>query len=289
MNKKLEAFFSLSKPRIGTLIMVTTALGFFMGGHGIVSWSLLAITLLGTFMSCAGAAALNNFIERDVDARMQRTCNRPLPSGLLTPAQALAYGVLMVLGGVSLLAVKVNLLTAFLALLTCFLYVVIYTPLKRITWLNTFVGAIPGALPPMGGWAAATGELGVGAWVLFLILFVWQHPHFYSIAWMYREDYRQAGFKMLPAIDSPEGTRTFRQIILYSIALIPVSLLPIWTGSAGWLYAFGAIVLGVTSLAVGIMFQRSKSVEDARRLLRTTVVYLPLLFFLIVADVQFFG
>ena len=289
MNKTLDAFLSLSKPRIGSLIMVTTALGFFMGGNGIVSWPLLGITLLGTFMSCAGAAALNCLVERDVDARMARTCDRPLPTGFLSPSQALTYGVLMVLGGVSLLAIKVNLLTAFLALLTCFLYVVIYTPLKRITWMYTLVGAIPGALPPMGGWAAATGELGIGAWVLFLILFVWQHPHFYSIAWIYRDDYRQAGFKMLPAIDTPEGTRTFRQILLYSIVLIPVSMLPILTGTASWLYAFGAIVLGVTSLAVAMMFRRSKSIEDARRLLRTTVVYLPLLFFLIVADVQFFG
>jgi protoheme IX farnesyltransferase len=270
-------------------VLVTTALGFFMAHSHIVSWSLLFFTLLGTFISSSGALALNNYLERDLDALMTRTRNRPLPAGEISPFEALCFGIVCVLLGVSLLVLKVNLLTGFLALLTSFLYVLVYTPLKRVTWLNTLVGAVPGALPPLGGWAAAAGEIGIGAWVLFLLMFIWQQPHFYSIAWMYREDYRQAGFQMLPSIEAENGDRTFRQIIFFSLALLPASLLPLFLGSAGWLYAFGAVVLGITMLKVVYLFDRSRSTEDARRLLKATVVYLPLLFFLIVADVQFFG
>ena len=258
-----------------------------MARNGVESWRLLLVTLLGTFVSCSGSAALNNYLERDVDSRMQRTRARPLPSGKISPPEALLFGVLMVLAGVALLSIEVNLLTGFLALLTSFLYVLVYTPLKRVTWLNTLVGAIPGALPPMGGWAAASGELGIGAWILFLIMFIWQQPHFYAIAWMYRDDYRQAGFKMLPAMEGPDGHRTFFQILLFSLALIPASLLPLFLGTTSWLYAFGAAVLGVILLLVALMFRESKSHADARRLLRATIVYLPLILFLIVADVQF--
>jgi protoheme IX farnesyltransferase len=188
-----------------------------------------------------------------------------------------------VLLGVSLLAWQVNLLTGFLSLLTVFLYVLVYTPLKRVTWWNTVIGAIPGALPPMGGWAAATGSLDLGAWVLFLILFVWQHPHFYAIAWMYREDYKRGGFKMLPVVE-PDGRSTFRQVIWFSVVLVPVSLLPGFLGMAGAVYTWGMAVLSLGMLWYGVVLARTHSVQDARVLLKVSVIYLPLFFILILGD-----
>jgi protoheme IX farnesyltransferase len=286
MKSKFQAYCTLSKPRIVTLVLVTTAIGYFFGGQGIRSYETLFITLVGTALCCAGAAVLNCYIERDVDKLMKRTMTRPLPTGEITPSEALAFGILLVLAGTTLLAWQVNLLTGFLALLTAFLYVLVYTPLKRITWLNTFVGAIPGALPPMGGWAAATGDLSLGAWVLFLILFVWQHPHFYAIAWMYKEDYLRGGLKMLPCVE-PDGESTFRQVIWYSILLIPISLLPTVMGMSGYVYLAGALVLGVGMLLSGLTVAKSRTVADAKKLLRTSVIYLPLLLILIVTDAGF--
>jgi len=214
---------------------------------------------------------------------MARTRLRALPSGRIEPAAALAFGVLLVLAGVALLATLVNLLSAFLVLLTAFLYVLVYTPLKKITWLNTPIGAIPGALPPMVGWAAITDSLGAGAWVLFAILFLWQHPHFYAIAWMYRDDYREAGYKMLSVID-PTGRRVFRQAILFSLALIPVSIALTALGLAWKMYLMGAVFLGSALLAASLHFAQHQQRADARRLLLTSVVYLPLLLILIVCD-----
>lgn len=286
MKSKFQSYCSLSKPRIVTLILVTTAIGYFFGGQGIHSYSKFFLTLFGTALCCGGAAVLNCYIERDIDKLMKRTMKRPLPTGEVSPAEALAVGILLVLSGVVLLVWKVNLLTGFLALLTAFLYVLVYTPLKRITWLNTLVGAIPGALPPMGGWAAATGELSLGAWVLFLILFLWQHPHFYAIAWMYKDDYLRGGLKMLPCVE-PDGESTFRQIIWTSVFLIPISLLPTVLGMSGYVYFYGALVLGLALLAAGIAVSRTKSLPDAKRLLRASVIYLPLLLALIVTDAGF--
>jgi protoheme IX farnesyltransferase len=286
MKRKLSAYLELTKPRILLLVLVTAAIGYFLGGQGIQSYSVLAITLLGTSICCGGAAALNHYIERDVDALMNRTKRRPIPSGIIAPADALAFGILLVLVGTSILVWKVNLLTGFLALLTAFLYALVYTPLKRITWLNTFIGAIPGALPPMGGWSAATGGLELGAWILFLILFVWQHPHFYSIAWMYREDYERGGFKMLPVVE-PDGLSTFRQILMYSIVLLPISLLPTVIGMSGIVYFAGTLIMGLILLAYGVILFESKTLVDARKLLRATIVYLPVLLILIVADASF--
>ena len=284
MKSRIGAYLALTKPRISSLVLVTTAIGFVLGSRSLgqsIASGTLALTLTGTLLSCAGAAALNSFLERDIDARMVRTCKRPLPLGVLHPGDALVFGVLLVISGVSVLAWKVNLLTGFLALLTAFLYVLVYTPLKRITWLNTMIGAIPGALPPMGGWSGATGHLDLGAWILFTILFLWQHPHFYSIAWMYRDDYREAGFKMLPSVE-PSGNRMFRHIIGFSLLLIPVSLLPLWVGMAGWIYGCGAGILGLFLLYVGVRFSMSRTAAYARKLLRASVVYLPLLLILIV-------
>ena len=283
MKNKLSHYIALSKPRILVMVVLMTAAGFFLGAKALDPLDTFFWALLGTAFSSAGAAALNNYLERDVDEKMSRTRTRALPAGLISPTEALFFGLLTVVLGVAILVWQVNMLTGFLSLLTAFLYVLVYTPLKRITWWNTVVGAIPGALPPMGGWAAATNDLTVGAWIVFLILFVWQHPHFYAIAWMYREDYEQGGFKMLPVV-YPDGKRTFRQIIGFSIALIPVSLLPYHYGIAGEVYAVGMTLLGIAMLAFGIKAWRSHSNQDARALLQASVVYLPLFFALILCD-----
>lgn len=282
-TSKLSGFVTLSKPRILVMVVLMTAAGYFLGAQTIDPvWTFL-MTLVGTAISSAGAAALNNYLERDCDLEMNRTKMRPIPQGIVSPGEALTFGWVAALLGVAVLTWQVNLLTGFLSLLTTFLYVVVYTPLKRITWWNTVVGAVPGALPPMGGWAAATGELGLGAWIVFLILFVWQHPHFYAIAWMYREDYERGGFKMLPVV-YPDGVRTFRQIIGFSIVLIPVSLLPYLYEMAGQIYAIGMLVLSVGMLAIAIKAWRSHEVSDAKALLQASVIYLPLFFALILCD-----
>ncbi len=281
---RVSAYLSLTKPRILTMVLVMSAAGFFLGAGGtLYPLDTFIIMLLGTALSSGGAAVLNHYLERDCDELMHRTRNRPIPAGKVTPEEALSFGLQLVLMGVVLLAWQVNLLTAFLSLLTVFLYVLVYTPLKRVTWWNTAIGAIPGALPPVGGWTAATGELDFGAWAVFLILFVWQHPHFYAIAWMFREDYERGGFKMLPVVH-PDGRSTFNQVIGFSIILIPISLLPVLTGMAGPLYGWGMTVLGLAMLAVGIKFARTRSVQDARLLLKASVIYLPLFFILILGD-----
>ena len=282
-------FYELAKPRIVGMVLVTTATGFLVAGPawtGFALWGRLALTLLGTGLAAAGAAVLNNYLERDTDARMPRTRLRALPAGRIEPAVALAYGVLLVLWGVVLLATLVNLLSAFVALLTAFLYVLVYTPLKKITWLNTPIGAIPGALPPVIGWAAGADSLGPGAWALFAILFLWQHPHFYAIAWMYRDDYRAAGYKMLSVID-PTGHRVFRQAILFSLALIPASIVLSALGLSGQLYLIGAVFLGSALLAATLHFAQHRQRADARRVLLASVVYLPLLLALIILDAGF--
>lgn len=284
MKRTLAAYIQLTKPRILGMVLVTFILGFFLGGQGLHSLRLLVLPLIGTAMVTGGASALNHYLERDADAKMDRTQNRPIPSGAVSPNAVMLFGVYLVLGGTLLLLWTANMLTAFLAILTAFLYVVVYTPMKRLTWLNTIVGAIPGAIPPMGGWAAATGRLDPGAWVLFAILFVWQHPHFYSIAWMFRDDYRKGGFKMLPVVE-PDGHSTFRQVVFFSAILIPVSLLPTLIHITGWVYFWGALAMGITFLATGAAFYRTGGSNlAAQRVLRASVVYLPLLLMLIVLD-----
>jgi protoheme IX farnesyltransferase len=284
--KNLRSYVELAKPRILSMVLVTTTIGFFLAAKGIHPLPTLLVTLLGVGCATGGSAALNNYLERDADGKMERTRHRALPAGTIQPSNALAFGISLVLIGLVALIWAVNLLTAFLVLLASFLYVLVYTPMKRLTWLNTTFGAIPGAIPPMCGWAAATGRLDPGAWVLFLILFAWQHPHFYAIAWMFRDDYRNAGFKMLPVVD-PSGTSTFRQTILFAVLLIGVSVLPTIIGMTGKVYCIGALVMGVALLVVGALFARSKSFLDARRLLKASVVYLPLLLLLIIVDAGF--
>jgi protoheme IX farnesyltransferase len=244
----------------------------------------LFLTLIGVGSATGGAAVLNNYLERDFDARMVRTRKRALPAGLIEPHRALAFGVGLVLSGVLLLVWAANLLAGFLVLLAAFLYVLVYTPLKRITWWNTTFGAIPGAIPPMAGWAAASGHVGPGAWALFAILFAWQHPHFFAIAWMFRDDYRAGGFKMLPVIE-PSGQWTVRLSVGFSLVLIAVSLIPTLIGMAGWLYFSGTLLIGLLLLSVALSFARDRSVGNARRLLKASVLYFPLLLLLIFLDV----
>jgi protoheme IX farnesyltransferase len=282
MNRS-RLYLELTKPRILVMVLVTTTLGFLLGGGNHGSFALLILTLAGVGGATGGAAVLNNFLDRDFDARMARTRKRALPAGLIEPARALSFGIGLVLTGVLLLAVKVNLLTGFLVLLAAFLYVVVYTPLKRLTWWNTTFGAIPGAIPPMAGWAAATGHVGAGAWALFAILFAWQHPHFFAIAWMFRDDYRAAGFKMLPVVE-PSGLNTVRLTLGFSILLIGVSLIPTLIGTAGWVYFSGTLSIGLLMLLVAVGFARDRSVGNARRLLKASVLYLPLLLLFMFLD-----
>lgn len=282
-NKKIKAYIEMSKPSITALVLITTALGFYFAQGGFQKPLLLLWTLIGSALTCSGAAILNQYLERDVDALMKRTQRRPLVIGTVTPAEALGFGISVILLGLALLVWKVNLLTAFLSLLTCFLYVLVYTPMKRLSWLNTTIGSIPGAIPPMGGWAAASNELGLGAWVLFLILFAWQHPHFYAIAWMYKDDYRRAGFKMLPVVYS-NPQFTVAQIMAFTFALISFSVLPAMIGMSGKIYFWGALVLGLGALYASVLFHRSQSLLNARKVLAASIIYLPLLLVVIIID-----
>lgn len=287
IKKSLFAsYLELTKPRILVMVLVTTVLGFYLGGEGISSIRLLAYLLLGVALVSGGSSALNHYLEREFDSKMHRTKNRPIPNGDISPAQALNFAITMTLLGIFILYVKVNILTSFLSLLTSFLYIMVYTPMKRASWLNTTVGAIPGAIPPLGGWAAATGGLSFEAGILFLILFIWQHPHFYAIAWMMREDYARGGFKMLPVVE-PNGNRMFDHVLWFSFALVPISLIPTVIGMSGFIYFVGVLIAGIILCMISKSFARSRSLDDAKRLLRATVVYLPVLLFLIIIDVSF--
>ncbi|MBI1318863.1 MAG: protoheme IX farnesyltransferase [Candidatus Hydrogenedens sp.] len=280
---KLSAYVDLTKPRILTMVLVTGALGYCLPAHGVFPIDRFLFMLLGTGLSSAGAGAFNHFLEREIDKGMDRTKNRPLPSGTLLPWQALMVGIACSLAGVGILWYFVNGLSALLAASTIVLYAIIYTPMKRVSWLNTPIGAIPGAIPPMIGWAAATGSLEFGAWVLFAILFLWQHPHFYAIAWMFKDDYARAGFKMLPVV-APDGKATFRQSWAAALVLIPVSLWPTFVQMTGWLYFLGAFIIGIWFLSACVRWRISGSVLDARRVLRVSVIYLPVLLLLILVD-----
>ena len=285
MNKLslYRSYWSMTKPGIVMMVLVTTALGFYFADHGFHQPILLLWTLLGSGLSCAGATVLNQYLERDVDALMQRTKRRPIPMGIISPAEALAFGVSLILMGLLILCLKVNLLTGFLSLLTCFLYTLVYTPMKRLSWLNTTIGAIPGAIPPLGGWAAATNHLDPGGWILFLILFTWQHPHFYAIAWIYKEDYKKQDLKcFLSSILMLK--LLFRKLQLLVFFLIAFSLMPTLMGMSGKIYFWGALVLGAGMLYTAFLFQKTHSILDARKILAASIAYLPLLLVLIIVD-----
>lgn len=279
----LRAYLELTKPRIVTMVLVTAVLGYALGRGGLRPLDQLLWMLAGTALASAGASVLNQYAEREADGRMDRTRNRPLPAGEIGPALALLFGLSLTLGGPAIMYFLVNPLSALLAIISAGLYVLIYTPLKRHSWLNTTFGAIPGAIPPLIGWAAATGQLNLGAWVLFAILFIWQHPHFYAIAYMFKEDYAKGGFKMLPVVDL-EGRQTFRHSLAYCMLLLPISLLPTLTNMVGWIYFTGAFLCGMWFLVVCIQWRLSESRMDARRVLRVSVIYLPALLILILAD-----
>ena len=280
------AFIELTKPRITFLILVSTALGYYLGNTGQFELFNFLITIIGTTMLAGGAGAINHYIEKDLDMLMERTKSRPIPAGLISSQTALYFGIIQSVLGFGLLLAFVNMLTALLGLLTIVLYIFVYTPLKMITWLNTTIGAVPGALPALGGWAASANELNPNAWILFAILFLWQHPHFYAIALMCKEDYKKAGFKMLPVIEE-DNNRTNRQIIWHAFLLIPVSLFFVVTGVLGSIYFWGAAFLGVVYLLSGIPLLRESSVKNAKLLLRTSVIYLPLLLVIILIDLNY--
>ncbi len=279
----VKDYIELTKPRITWLIVMSTAIGYYFGHSG--HWSMLNVlhTLIGTALMASGTAALNQWYERDADLLMNRTKFRPLPSGRIQSRPALWFGIALAVAGTLELGFGVNWLCSSLCVLTLAMYLFLYTPLKQKTWWSTTIGAFPGAMPPLIGFAGAAGKLTAEAWVLGAILFLWQFPHFYAIAWMYREDYQRAGIKMLPVVE-PDGVSTSRQIILYSLFLIPISLLPKWLGMTGSLYLVGALALGAWFLYSGVQVALDRTRLKARRVLLTSVVYLPVLYALMVLD-----
>lgn len=278
-----SVYWALSKPDVTFLVVITTFAGYCLASSGPIDWLRLLNTILATTFVAAGTATLNQYIERAPDAKMRRTAQRPLPQARIQPHEALCFGVLLVAGGAVYLALLTNVLACALAVATSVLYLGAYTPLKQRTTLATAVGAFPGALPPLIGWAAATGSLSFGAWVLFAILFLWQFPHFLSIAWMYREDYARAGIQMLPVIDT-SGDVTYRQIIVSSAFLIPVSLLMSVGKITGPYYFFGAVILGLALLQVCFWANRSRTNVRAKWLMHATVAHIPLLLGLMLLD-----
>ena len=274
----MKPYLELTKPRITWLILMSTGIGYWFGlNDGSFVWAAFLHTLIGTGLLASGTAALNQWYERDADAQMVRTQNRPLPAGDLSPRNALWFGVTLSVAGFVELGFGVNWLSAIIGILTLASYLFLYTPLKRVSPHSTTIGAIPGAMPPLIGFAAAAGTLTAPAWILFAILFLWQFPHFYAIAWMYREDYARAGIRMLPVVE-PDGESTARQMLWMTVALIPVSLVPVALSMAGKIYLGAAILLGAWFLRACWMIQKDRSRPAARRVLLASVAYLPLLY-----------
>lgn len=282
-KSRLSIYAELSKLNILSLVLIATILGYYLGTSGLISWKRLFITLLGTALTASGSGALNHYLERETDKFMVRTKNRPLPAGLIKPAEVMNYGVLMVLAGIMILVIQVNMLTGFIALLTAFLYIVVYTPLKKITWLNTSIGSIPGALPILGGWTASSGSIDAMAWVLFAIMYLWQHPHFYSIAWICRSDYAEAKLKMLPVVE-PDGNSTIRQIFWHLLLMMPITFLPFIQGTLGLFYLIGAFMITSAFFVSALPLARNRSDKSALLLLKASVFYLPSLLLIIIID-----
>ena len=288
----MKDYIELTKPRITWLILMSAGIGFYFGlpaGEGWwpflknIDYMALLHAIIGTGLIASGTAALNMWYERDADSRMRRTHHRPIPSGRVTAGRAFAFGAALSLAGFLELWLGVNALAAGIGILTEVLYLGAYTPLKQRSWISTTIGAIPGAMPPMIGYAAARGEITNEAWVLFAILFLWQFPHFYAIAWMYKEDYARAGIRMLPVVE-PDCRSTARQMILYGLALIPVSLVPGLLGMTGRLYLAGALLLGVLFLYSGVRVALERTMLRARQVLVASVFYLPLIYGLMLID-----
>jgi len=287
----LRAFLSdclqLGKPRITTMVIVSTMLGFVLASPGPLNMRVFWFMVLGTALVSWGIHALNQYMERDLDGVMPRTMNRPLPTGRMRPEPVLYWGIVVALAGLAVLFLLCNLVSGLVGTAVVVLYVLVYTPMKRVSPLNTLVGAVPGALPPVLGWAAATGGLDIRALNLFLIMFIWQLPHFLPIAWLYRNDYRRANLPMLTARD-PEGHRLKRMQVIYTIALVVVSLGPTWLGMTGTIYLVGALALGVGFLAASLWLATHLSDINARMVLKVSVIYLPLLLGLLVYDTRAF-
>lgn len=283
----MGAYFELTKPRVTWLILMSTAMGYYFGlaapWFSNIDWAALAHTIAGTGLLASGTAALNQWYEREADRRMRRTAGRPLPTGRVTPRAALAFGAALSLAGFAQLWWGVNLLAALIGAFTLASYMFLYTPLKQRSWISTTVGAIPGAMPPLIGYAAARGALTADALALAAILFLWQFPHFYAIAWMYREDYARAGIRMLPVVE-PDGRSTARQMVLYGAALVPVSLAPAFLGMSGHIYLAGALAAGLYFLYAGMRAAAERTAARARKVLMVSVLYLPLIYGLMLLD-----
>jgi protoheme IX farnesyltransferase len=283
ISSRPALYLALTKPDVSFLVVMTTVAGYALGTRGPLDWLRMAYTVFGTTLIAAGTSALNHYLERDTDGLMRRTASRPLPSGQMAPREALLFGLALIVCGTLYLALATNPLATLLGILTSVTYLGLYTPLKRKTTLATLVGAFPGAMPPLIGWAAVRGTISLDAWILFAVLFLWQFPHFDSIAWMYREDYGRAGIQMVSVADH-DGKRTFREILWTAGLLIPVSLLPAMTGLAGARYFFGAVVLGIMLVEACLWAAASKSNIRAKWLMHATVLHLPLLLGLLIYD-----
>lgn len=273
----------LTKPEVNFLVLLSTLVGFYLASKGPLKWALLGATLFGTFLVASGTATLNEYMERGYDAQMRRTARRPLPSGSLSAGEGLVFGLALSVGGAAILALAVNWLASFLAVATLLSYLVAYTPLKRRTPFCTLIGALPGAAPPLIGWAAARGHLSWGAWGLYLIVFLWQFPHFTAIAWMYREDYTRAGYLMLPSGEWSGRTMAL-EMVGCSALLIPASLIPVWLGEVDTAYLLGAVLLGLVFFYCAVRLARGRSNSLARRALMVSVVYLPLVYVLMMVS-----
>lgn len=283
LHATVSDYLELTKPSIVWLILMSTVVGFYAASAGSLDYILLLHTVVGTALLAGGTGALNQWLEREADGKMRRTENRPLPAGRLRAGPAFWFGAGISVAGSLYLLLAVNTLAFAIGLVTLTSYVFLYTPLKARTPLATLVGAFPGAAPPLIGWAAVRNDLGLEAWVLFTILFLWQFPHFYAIGWMYREDYARAGILMLPVVD-PDGVSTGRQTVCYAALLLPVSLAPTLLGMTGQVYFAGALLLGAAYLYHGVLLARRKTGPQARRLLQASVLYLPLLYCLLALD-----
>ncbi len=281
--QRASDYIELTKPRLVLMILITTAAGFYLGSPTVVNWMQFLHTLIGAGLTAAGVLGLNQYLERDIDAKMPRTQNRPIPAGRMCPMKALFFGVFLTACGMLYLTVLVNAMSGFVISLIVVSYLFIYTPLKRKTSLCTLIGAVPGALPPVVGWVAAQGKLSGPAWVLFAILFLWQLPHSLAIAYVYREDYAKAGLKLLPVIH-PDGASTRRQIVFNCVALMGIGLLPVFFNIAGGLYFIAALFIGGIFLLSGIYLHKSRSTKAARYVLYASLLYLPCLFIAMTID-----
>jgi len=280
---RIADFVALAKPRLNLLVVATSAAGYYLGSPSTPELWPMALAVVGTALVAGGAAALNQLYERDTDALMRRTRTRPLPDGRVPPNEARLFGLALSIAGLALLGVGANYLATLLAAATLAIYLVVYTPMKRRSPLATLVGAVPGALPPVIGWAASHGSIASGGAALFAIVFLWQIPHFMAIAWLYREDYEKAGFPLLPVVE-PDGRTTGRQAVVYAAALLPASLVPTLIGLSGMAYFMVAAVLGVVLISLAIGFARSRSDHAARLLFRASIIYLPLIWITMIAD-----